>query len=534
MVHTLDGNNTAREIGDCSMRVVDYFDKRAEAHPHRPFLIDDERKFSYKSVQVSSHKIARALLQRNLTLGARIVAFTHNSAVALECLIGCLRAGCIWTPANVRNAFDDTVHIVRNTEASVLFYSAHYTDDVKKLAGVCPSLKYFISLDGADGFGLPLADILQEYGEDTVVECPAGMNDVATLMNSGGTTGSPKGVMMAHAGWASLIANIHSQNYHPAPVHLVAAPITHAAGGTILAMLSMATTNVILPGFEPVTVMQAIERYGVTHLFLPPTAIYRMLAHPDVGKYDYSSLRYFTYAGAPMSPAKVEEAISVFGPVMTTAFGQTESGLNVTYFPPEEHVQALKSGNHARLLSCGKASDFVRVEIMNDEGRLLPPGEAGEIVLRGNQVMRGYWNNEDETRRAQAFGWHHTGDIGYKDDEGWVFLVDRKRDMIISGGFNIFPSEIEKTILSHPAVQDCAVIGAPDSEWGEAVTAVLQFKEGTEANEAQLRAFCRERLGGMKTPKRFVFWADLPRSPVGKVLRRKVREFFWQDQDRKI
>ncbi len=280
--------------------------------------------------------------------------------------------------------------------------------------------------------------------------------------------------------------------------------------------------------------MQAIERHRVTHLFLPPTAIYRLLAHPDVRNHDYSSLRFFTYASAPMAPEKVKEAMDVFGPVMTSGFGQSESGVNVTHLSPRDHVRILASGDERRLTSVGRATLFNRVEIMDDAGALLPPETVGEIVLRGDQLMSGYYNNPEETERADAFGWRHTGDMGFKDAEGWVFLVDRKRDMIISGGFNVFPAVVEKVLVTHPDVQDCAVVGTPDDEWGERVTAVVEAKAGCVIDPADVMAFGRERLGGVNAPKQVLVWPELPRSPVGKVLRRKVREHFWQGRQRAI
>jgi acyl-CoA synthetase (AMP-forming)/AMP-acid ligase II len=310
--------------------------------------------------------------------------------------------------------------------------------------------------------------------------------------------------------------------------------MTHAAGGSALAYAAMGMTNVMLPGFDPQLVMEAIERHRVTHLFLPPTAIYRLLAHPDVRRRDYSSLRFFQCSSAPMSIVKLKEAVEVFGPVMINGFGQTETGLNGTVFPPAEIAAAVASGDDRRLGSVGRAGPLFRVEIMDDEGRLLPPETPGEIVMQSYQLFAGYYRNEAETLASRAGGWHHTGDIGMKDADGYLYVVDRKKDMIISGGFNVYPAEVERVVADHPAVQDCAVVGAPHEEWGELVTAVVELKAGRQATSAEIIAFCRERLSGVKTPKAVQFVAELPRSPVGKVLRRKVREPFWAGRERSI
>lgn len=517
------------------MQLIEFFDKGARIAPDKVYLRDDTGARTYREAERASHRIGNGLRRLGIAEGTRVAVYCPNSMAGFECLMGALRAGCVWVSANIRNAREDTAHILNNTATEVLFYSASGRGDVAYFRQHCASVAHAICVDGdGDSDGGPSLAQLVEGAADL---CPAparGRDDLVTLFNSGGTTGAPKGVMMSNLAWESLIANQRAARYLEEPVQLVAAPMTHAAGAFMLALAPMGVRNVFLRGFEPEAVMQAIQQHRVTHLFLPPTAIYRMLAHPNVRDYDYSSLRYFSYAAAPMAPEKIVEAIEVFGPVMATGFGQTESGLDVTYFGPEDHVAAIESGNLARLHSCGRETPYVRVAIMGEDGRLLPPGEPGEIVVRGNQVMMGYWNAPEESARAFRGDWLLTGDIGYQDDEGWYYLVDRKRDMIISGGFNVFPAEVEKVVIAHAAVQDCAVVGVPDPDWGEAVLAVVELKPGASVTSEELHLFCRPRLGGIKTPKRFEFSPALPRSAVGKVLRRKVREVFWQAAGRQI
>jgi acyl-CoA synthetase (AMP-forming)/AMP-acid ligase II len=235
-----------------------------------------------------------------------------------------------------------------------------------------------------------------------------------------------------------------------------------------------------------------------------------------------------------MSVDKLVEAIRVFGPVLTQTYGQAEACMICTFFSPADHVAALESNKRHRLASCGRASPLMRLEVMDDDGKILPRGERGEIVVRGGLVMAGYYNNEAATREASTFGWHHTGDIGVIDEDGFVYIVDRKKDMIISGGFNVFPSEVEQVLWSHPAVQDCAVIGVPDDKWGEAVKAVVELKPGVTATEDELIHLAKDKLGGVKAPKSVDFIAALPRSPVGKVLKKTLREPYWAGRERKI
>ncbi len=515
------------------MRLIDFFDKGVEVDPERPFLIDDEVRRTYRETQALSHRIANALRQAGVQPGTKIAVLSGNAARAFECVIGLLRAGCVWVPINARNTVEESIYALDHTDTEFLFYSRAFREPVRRLLSACPRIAHAVCIEEEDP-PHPSLERLTGNQPDVAPEVRGALDDVVTLFSSGGTTGEPKGVMMTHLAWLTWIAASQRLLWHDHAIHLVVAPMTHAAGGVALMMSAMGATNVILPGFDPLRVMSAIERHRVTHLFLPPTAIYRLLAHPDVRRHDYSSLRYFNYASAPMAPEKIKEAMDVFGPVMMTGFGQTELGPNTTFFSPEDHRRVLAAGDERRLTSVGRPTLFARVEVMDEDGRLLPPETHGEIVVRSTAVMKGYYKNPEETARAAAHGWHHTGDIGFKDREGWVYLVDRKRDMLISGGFNIFPSEIEKVVVAHPAVQDCAVVGAPDADWGEAVKAVVELKAGASVEAAELEAFCRARLPGYKVPKSFELWPELPRSAAGKVLRRKVRERFWQGRDRRI
>ncbi len=515
------------------MRVIDFFDKGVAIEPDRPFLIDDAERRTYGETQAMSHRIANAFRGAGIAPGTKVAVLSGNAARAFECVIGLLRAGCVWVPVNARNTLEDSVYALEHTDTEVLFYGRAFREAARQLAASCPRLAHAICIEEPDP-PHPSLEALTRGLPDRSPEVRGSLDEVVTLFSSGGTTGSPKGVMMTHLAWMTWIAASQRLLWHDRAMHLVVAPMTHAAGGVTLMMSAMGATHVILPGFDPVRVMEAIEQHRITHLFLPPTAVYRLLAHPEVRRHDYSSLRYFNYASAPMALEKLKEAMEIFGPVMMTGFGQTELGPNTTFFSPEDHRRALESGDDRRLTSVGRPTLFARVEVMDEAGALLPAETPGEIVVRSTAVMKGYYKNPEETARASAHGWHHTGDIGFKDREGWVYLIDRKRDMLISGGFNLFPSEIEKAILAHPAVQDCAVVGVPDADWGEAVKAVVELKAGAAADAAELAAFCRARLAGYKVPKSFEFWPELPRSAAGKVLRRKVRERFWQGRSRPI
>ena len=511
------------------MRLIDYFDRGADLHPERDCLHDGTRGWTYRDVRATTHRIANGLLGAGLKGGDKVAVYSPNHAMAYAALLGIQRAGLIWAPVNARNALEENLFILDNTDVAFLFYHSSFESYLPRIREACPKIKTFICLDVPE-FDRWLAR-LGAVAPD-LADAP---DEVAILISSGGTTGRPKGVQITNRVIETMNAIFWAtMPIEAPPVHLMVAPMTHAAGVCSFPLLPYGGTNIFMGTADPGAILAAIEKHKVTHVYMPPTLIYILLAHPDIAKHDYSSLRRLVYASAPMSVDKLVEAIRVFGPVLTQTYGQAEACMIATVFSREDHVAALESNNRHRLASCGKVSPLMRLEVMNDDGRILPRGERGEIVLRGGLVMKGYYKNPHATEEASTFGWHHTGDIGTIDEDGFVYIVDRKKDMIISGGFNVFPSEVEQVLWSHPAVQDCAVIGVPDDKWGEAVKAVVELKRGAAATPDELIHLAKEKLGGVKAPKSVDFVATLPRSPVGKVLKKDLRATYWAGRDRKI
>jgi acyl-CoA synthetase (AMP-forming)/AMP-acid ligase II len=307
------------------------------------------------------------------------------------------------------------------------------------------------------------------------------------------------------------------------PAYLALAPLTHAAGVLCFPVLALGGRIVVMRAPDLGRFLELVETERITHTFLPPTLIYMLLGHEAIGRTDLSSLQCFWYGAAPMSTARLTEALDVIGPVMAQLFGQSEAPMMVSMLPPSEHFDGDRIATR-RLASAGRPAPLVQVAIMDSEtGVLLPDGERGEIVVRSSLVMAGYYKNQEATAEASRFGWHHTGDVGYLDDEGYLFIVDRLKDMIITGGFNVYSAEVEQALMQHPSVRDCAVIGLPDEKWGERVEAVVELKPGQAIEPAELIAFVKERIGSVKAPKRVQLWAELPRSRVGKVLKTEVR-----------
>ncbi|MSP77938.1 MAG: hypothetical protein EXR12_17615 [Rhodospirillaceae bacterium] len=511
------------------MRLIDYFDRGADLFAARDCLHDGTRGWTYAEVRATTHRVANGLLAAGLRPGAKVAVYSPNHAMAYAALLGIERAGLIWAPVNARNALEENLFILDNTDVSFLFYHSSFEGYLPRIREACPKITQVLCID-TPSFETWLAAF--DGKAPDLGDAPA---DVAILISSGGTTGRPKGVQITNR----VIETMNSifwacMPVSSPPVHLMVAPMTHAAGVCSFPLLPYGGTNIFMGTADPGAILAAIEKHRVTHIYMPPTLIYMLLAHPDVRKHDYSSLQHLIYAAAPMSVDKLIEAIDVFGPVLTQTYGQAEACMICTFFSPADHVEALAGNKRHRLASCGKAAPLMRVEVMDDAGNILPRGERGEIVVRGGLVMAGYYKNPQATEEASTFGWHHSGDIGVIDEDGFIYIVDRKKDMIISGGFNVFPSEVEQVLWSHAAVQDCAVIGVPDDKWGEAVKAVVELKPGAKAGADELIALVKEKLGGVKAPKSVDFIAALPRSPVGKVLKKNLREVYWAGRERKI
>jgi acyl-CoA synthetase (AMP-forming)/AMP-acid ligase II len=356
------------------------------------------------------------------------------------------------------------------------------------------------------------------------------MDDVVALAPTGGTTGAPKGVMNTHRTLSTMVAHQLLALTYPEGaeiVNLAAAPMTHTAGLLTLQTSARGGTVAIVPRAAPADILSAIETFGVTEVFLPPTVIYRLLDVLEAVEADTSSLRYLIYGAAPMSVDKLRRGIERLGPVFLEGYGQMEAPAAISFLRPAEHP--------GRLASCGRPYPLVSVTIEDPvTGAEVGPGVTGEICVRGDLVMKGYYEDPARTAAVVRGGWLHTGDLGHLDADGYLYLTGRLKDLIITGGFNVYPSEVEQVIWSHPAVEDCAVVGAPDDDWGERVTAVVELKPGMSVTADELRSRCRAALGPVRTPKDVLFVDRLPRSVNGKVLKKDVRASFWTDRERAI
>lgn len=514
----------------------DFFDKGFSNFPHRPMIVEGANSWSYQEMDSWVTSIASAIVGAGLSPGARIAVYTPNCALGLACQYGIWRAGCVWFPLNYRIGAPAAADAMVSIGSEWLFIHSSLCERIDVIRQRNPALKGVVCIDQpSQGFS-NLEAWVREYRPPASFH-RASMEDEACILLTSGTTGAPKGISQPHRAFATMVAQFKitippAEQPH---VHLVVAPLSHAAGMYALSLMPEGATHVLLQETSADELLASIEKYRVTTILLPPTLIYVLLAHPRIREFDFSSIKSINYGSAPMSPSKLREAIEVFGDVMVQGYGQSEALMMCTVMTAADHAEAIRDPKLAgRLKSAGREGPLVQVRIMNDGGEVLPDGERGEIVVRGGIVMSGYVGDMEATREASANGWHRTGDIGYRDQDGFFYIVDRKKEIIVSGGFNLFPAEIEQAILNHPFVQDCAVVGIPDAKWGEAVHAAVQLRSGSGLSEPDLIKYCKDQLGSLKSPKSISFVNNLPKNPTGKVSRRDVRAPFWKGQERNV
>ncbi|MBO0841926.1 MAG: AMP-binding protein [Nocardioides sp.] len=510
------------------MRLVDYLDKGASLGRDAPCLVCGEDTWSYADVVDLSVRVAAGLRARGVAPGEKVAILSANDPVAFGSVFGISRAGAIWCPVNPRSEAEENRELLDLFEASVLIFQASYAGLVDKIRGDLPRLTTLVCLDGAPDWALTWEDFLPATPVVEPVEAPRPVDDLAMIVGTGGTTGRPKGVQLTGTNLETMTAITLMSYPWPdppeRPTYLALAPLTHAAGVLCFPVLCRGGRIVVMRTPDVGGFLEHVSRFRVTHTFLPPTLIYLVLDHPDLATTNLSSLQCFWYGAAPMSATRLEEALTRIGPVMAQLFGQTEAPMMIATMAPRDHFREDGWVATERLSSAGRPAPLVTLAIMGDGGALLEPGERGEIVVRSSLVTPGYYRNPEATAEASAYGWHHTGDIGYLDPEGFLHIVDRAKDMVITGGFNVYSTEVEQTLMEHPSVADCAVVGLPDEKWGERVTAVVLPRPGAAVDVAELKAYVKERIGSVKTPKQIEVWPDLPRSKVGKVLKTEIKK----------
>lgn len=506
--------------------------------PNRTAIHSEGRNISFADLDERSSRLASSLRDLGIKPQDRVAVLQVNTPQLIETYFACAKAGAVFLPLNFRARENEIGFMLDNAEASAILTGDRYLPLVSSLRKVSLAERSYISLDVVDPSMINY-EALIESGKVDFELYPADEKDMTVLMYTSGTTGTPKGVMLNHNSFVEYVLN----NVNPADPeveekNILTVPIYHIAGmQAVIAAVFGGKTLVLQRQFDAEEWMRLVQKEQVNRAMLVPTMLKQLLDHPSFGKYDLSSLEVITYGAAPMPLEVIKRAIQRLPSAgFINAFGQTESGATITMLGIEDHKLIGGTPEETerklqRLRSIGKPLPGVEVKIVNEEGKDLPVGQIGEIVAKGPRNMGGYWRQEEATRTTiDPDGYLHTGDLGYVDEEGYIFLSGREKDMIKRGGEMISPEEVENIILQIAGIEDVAIIGVPDMEWGEIVRAVVVLKKGQEVAPEEIIKYCREHLASFKKPESVIYATELPRNPMGKLLKNQIRESYGQPE----
>jgi acyl-CoA synthetase (AMP-forming)/AMP-acid ligase II len=496
--------------------------------PRHPAIIYGGLRRSYEETNVRAARLASALEKAGIAKGDRVAILQHNCPELLETMFAVFKAGAVAVPINARLHPKEYAYIIADSGAKAVVFTEEFAAGLASVRGEAPEATVHVCVGACPQWARSFEGFL---GQGAVwhadVECAA--DDLAWLFYTSGTTGKPKGAMVTHRNLQFMTDHYPHEVYtlREDDVVMHAGPMTHGSGLWMLPITAGAATQLIPSSrsFDPELIFKLIEKERVTKIaFIAPTMITMLLNSPAVDRYNTSSLRFIGYGGSPMYVEDLKRAVQRFGPVFCQIYGQGESPMTISMLTPADHRLSDDAVSEKRLASAGRVREDITVSVLGDDDRELGPDQIGEIAIRGEVVMKGYWNKLEATAEAFKHDWYHTGDLGTRDADGYIYLLDRKKELIISGGANIYPREVEEVLLLHPGVLEVAVIGIPDRLWGESVMAVVRPREGANPTEDELVNLCRDHLAGYKKPRFFRFVQDLPKSGYGKILKRELKE----------
>ncbi|MEU6573654.1 AMP-binding protein [Streptomyces sp. NPDC046805] len=490
-----------------------------DARPHAACVVTDTELLTYLQVWDRAGELAEQLRRLGVGRGHKVAVLSPNSVDCVVAMVALVRSGAAWLPINNRESRTTIGDVLTRFGCHALLVAPELAGEAGPLSDAVPSLAVAIEIGSRREL---LATPVPAADPDDL--------DLAAVFTTGGTTGVPKGVAFSAPRLAALIRGYYEVLAAPDDVYLAAAPLTHVGGRICLGVLASGGTIAVLPAFEPGAVLTAIERHRVTATTLTSTMLYRLLDHPEIRTRDTSSLRALAFGAGPTALSRIKEALEVFGPVLESGYGQTEAPMLIARLRPDEFVDpAGRPVDDARLASVGRPTSWCDVLVVDDDGHALPASETGEILVRGEFTMSGYYRAPELTQARRCGAYWRTGDVGRFDAEGRLTIVGRKTDLIITGGFNVYPAEVENAAMELAEVAECAVFGVPDPEWGETVALVAVPQPGMVMDIDALRTHLRHRLGGVKTPKLIHLAEGLPRNENGKLLKRLIADRFAAD-----
>lgn len=507
------------------MLTVELIRRGAEYFSNRTAVLFEDKSLTYAEVDQLSNRLAHVLAGNGITRGGRLAILANNSLHSVPVDFACVKASAARTPLNARLSVEEHEHMLRETAARVVIYDAELAERAEALKARIPELT-MLGL-GSSRCGADLLVEAQSAPSDDP-RTPAEPDDVLLTIFTSGTTGRLKAAEHTQATYAAVCINtMMNLPAGPGDVMLHAASLFHASGCFIVPYWLRGACSAVLSRFEPSEFLRAITRWRVTSLHLVPTMLAMLLNQPEIERADMSTVRTIAYGASPMPLPVIKRALELWGPRFVQYYGQTEAPLFITRLDKEAHVGP---GSDRRLLACGRPSVDCEIRLIDDKGNDVAPGEQGEIALRAPFVMKGYFNAPDlNSATFVEGGWLRTRDVGRFDEEGYLYLVDRTSDMIITGGYNVYPREVEDALMAHRSVLECAVVGAPHEKWVEAVTAFVVLRQNQNVTEDELIEFTRGRLAAYKVPKTVRFIEQIPKSAVGKILRRALRDPLWRE-----
>jgi long-chain acyl-CoA synthetase len=510
----------------------DLLNRNARTYPDKTAFIFENKRYTFKQVNQRINSLINALASMGVRKGDRVALLAYNCSQYFE-VFNVAKAGMICVPLNYRSVAKELIYLINNAEANTLIVEKEFIDTILPIRNELVGVKNYICLD-ADVEGMASYEQLISSSPPDEPTEKLETDDPSTLFYTSGTTGRPKGALHTHKSLLAEAAAV-GQNFTSADIALCVMPFFHVAGSAVYLFPAFASgaTVVIHKKFDETNILKTIEREKITYICLVPAMIIRLLEHPELAKYDLSSLHTIVYTGAPMPFEALKQGVKRFGKIFVQLLGQTET-LNLTILNKEDHNIEGTEKAIKRLESVGRPPKAGEVRIVDEKLKDVPVGQVGEIVAKSDRMMKEYWKMPKETAEIMKGGWLHTGDLGRMDEDGYIYIVDRKKDMIISGGENIYSREVEEALYTHPAVQEAAVVGIPDEKWGESVKAVVVLRKGVTATEEEIINFCKEHLASYKKPKSVEFWDSLPMTGSGKIMKNEIRDRYWKGYEKKV